>query len=136
MPKEPWFKFYKAHVPEYIDYPQTTMPANPEGSDPWLYTGDMSVADQNGYFYPREIAEVLYEHPKILKAAAVSVPVAGKSDRIKIYIVLKPGKTITEEEFITFCQKNLAPYKVPKFVEFRDELPKTLLEEQSSGPKL
>ncbi len=54
-------------------------------------------------------------------------PVAGKGERVKIYVVLKEGETATEEEFIEFCKENMAPYKVPKFVEFRDELPKTLV---------
>ena len=59
--------------------------------------------------------------------AAVGIPVEGKGERVKIYIVLKEGETATEEEIIAFCRENLAPYKVPKFVEFRDELPKTML---------
>ena len=118
---------------------------DPEGGDPWLYTGDLARMDEDGYFqivdrkkdmilgaggyniYPREIEDVLYEHPKVLEAAAVGVPVAGKGERVKIYIVLKPGQTATEEELIAFCRENLAPYKVPKFVEFRDELPKTIV---------
>ncbi|MCK4452068.1 MAG: long-chain fatty acid--CoA ligase, partial [Anaerolineae bacterium] len=59
--------------------------------------------------------------------AAAGIPVPGKGERVKIYIVLKEGETATEEEFIAFCKENLAPYKVPKFVEFRAELPKTLV---------
>jgi long-chain acyl-CoA synthetase len=116
-----------------------------DGGAPWLHTGDMSVMDENGYFkivdrkkdmilgaggyniYPREVEEVLYEHPKVLEAAAAGIPVEGKGERVKIYIVLKEGETATEEEFIAYCKENLAPYKVPKFVEFRDELPKTMV---------
>ncbi|MDH4136104.1 MAG: hypothetical protein OEW09_05220 [Anaerolineae bacterium] len=63
----------------------------------------------------------------VLEAAAVGVPVEGKGERVKVYIVLKEGETATEEEIIAFCRENLAPYKVPKSVEFRDELPKTML---------
>ncbi len=118
---------------------------DPEGGDPWLYTGDLARVDEDGYFqivdrkkdmilgaggfnvYPREIEDVLYEHPKVLEAAAAGIPVPGKGERVKIYIVLKEGETATEEEFIAFCKENLAPYKVPKFVEFRAELPKTLV---------
>jgi long-chain acyl-CoA synthetase len=122
-----------------------TLRVGPESGDPWLYTGDMSVMDKDGYFqivdrkkdmilgaggyniYPREIEDVLFEHPKVLEAAAVGVPIPDKGERVKIYIVLKEGETGTEEEFIEFCKENLAPYKVPKYVEFREELPKTLV---------
>jgi len=65
--------------------------------------------------------------PLIKEATAAGIPVPGKGERVKIYIVLKEGETATEEEFIAFCKENLAPYKVPKFVEFRAELPKTLV---------
>jgi long-chain acyl-CoA synthetase len=122
-----------------------TLRVGPEGGEPWLHTGDMSVMDKDGYFqivdrkkdmilgaggyniYPREIEDVLFEHPKVLEAAAVGVPIPDKGERVKIYIVLKDGETATEEEFIDFCKENLAPYKVPKYVEFRDDLPKTLV---------
>ena len=55
------------------------------------------------------------------------IPVEGKGERVKVYIVLKEGETATEEEIIAFCRENLAPYKVPKFAEFRDTLPKTMV---------
>ena len=62
-----------------------------------------------------------------MEAAAAGIPVEGKGERVKIYVVLKEGETATKEEFISYCKENLAPYKVPKFVEFRDELPKTMV---------
>ncbi|MCK4858763.1 MAG: AMP-binding protein [candidate division Zixibacteria bacterium] len=113
-------------------------------SEGWLHTRDLASMDEEGNckitgrmgdmiirggenIYPREIEDVLYEHPKVLEAAAVGVLVGEKGERIKAFIVLKDGQTATEEEIITFCKQNMAPYKVPKYVEFRDELPKTLV---------
>ncbi len=122
-----------------------TLRASDDGGGPWLYTGDIATMDEDGYFrivdrkkdmilgaggyniYPREVEDVLYEHPKVLEAAAIGVPVKGKGERVKVFVVLKPGETATAEEIIAYCRENLAPYKVPKFVEFRDALPKTLV---------
>jgi len=84
------------------------------------------ILGAGGYnIYPREVEDALYEHPKVLEVAAAGIPVEEKGERVKVYIVLKPSETATEEEIIAFCRENLAPYKVPRFVEFRDELPKS-----------
>jgi long-chain acyl-CoA synthetase len=122
-----------------------TLRVHPEGGDPWLHTGDIAVMDTDGYFqivdrkkdmilgaggynvYPREVEDVLFEHSKVLEAAVVGVLAEEGNQQVKAFIVLKPGETATEQEIIEFCRQNLAPYKVPKFVEFRDSLPKTMV---------
>jgi long-chain acyl-CoA synthetase len=121
-----------------------TLRQHPDGKI-WLHTGDIAEMSEDGYFrivdrkkdmilasggfnvYPRDIEERLYEHPKVLEAAAIGVPVGGDNQRAKVFVVLKPGQTATTEELIAWCQEGLAKYKVPKYIEFRPELPKTMV---------
>jgi len=87
---------------------------------------DMIIA--GGYnIYPRDIDEVLYGHPKIQEACAIGLPDPYRGETVKAFIVTKPGETLTEEEVIGYCKEKLAAYKVPKLVEFMEDLPKSTI---------
>lgn len=124
---------------EYWDNPEKTADDLKDG---WLSSGDIAIMDEDGYFYivdrkkdmiiaggyniyPREVDEVLYQHPKILDAVSVGIPHEYRGETVKAYVVLEDGESATEDEIITFCKDRLAVYKVPKLVEFRKELPKS-----------
>src|SRR5690606_8008211 len=87
---------------------------------------DMIIA--GGFnIYPREVEDVLFEHPAVKEAAVVGVPDPYRGETVKAFIVLKEGHSVTEEELDQFCRQNLAAYKVPRIYEFRKELPKTMV---------
>ncbi|HOT46056.1 MAG TPA: long-chain fatty acid--CoA ligase [Spirochaetota bacterium] len=123
----------------YYKMPEETAKTVKDG---WLFTGDIGTMDEEGYFYivdrkkdmiiaggyniyPRDIDEVLFEHPKILEACAIGVPDSYRGETVKAFVVLKPGETMTAEEVIEYCKEKLAKYKVPTMVEFIDSLPKS-----------
>ncbi len=125
----------------YLNMPEENANSMRDG---WFYTGDIAKVDEEGYtyivdrkkdmviaggynIYPRDIEEVLYTHPKIMEATVAGIRDPYRGETLKAYIVLKEGESMTEEEVIEFCKSKLAAYKVPKLVEFRAELPKTMV---------
>lgn len=125
----------------YHNMPTETQNALRDG---WLYTGDIARMDQEGYFYivdrkkevikpggfqvwPRTVEEAIAENPKVLEVGVAGIPDPHRGETVKAWVVIKEGETATEEDIIEWCKPRLAKFEVPTVVEFRDELPKTMV---------
>ena len=131
---------------EYWNNPAETAEAlqvHDEGG-PWVHTGDLAYIDDDGYIFlvdrkkdmiktsgyqvwPREIEEVISSYPAVHEVAVAGVPHATKGEVAKAWVVLKPSASASEEEIRAYCREHLAPYKVPGSVEFRTDLPKSMV---------
>ncbi len=123
---------------------ENALRTGPDGQPGWFYSGDIGYMDPEGYFhisdrkkdmiiaggyniYPADVEAVLFEHPKVKEAAVIGVPDERLGETVKTFVVLKEGETATADEIIAFCRERMAAYRVPRQVEFRDELPKSII---------
>jgi acyl-CoA synthetase (AMP-forming)/AMP-acid ligase II len=124
---------------QYWKKPEDTQEVVKDG---WLHTGDMGHYDERGFvyivdrkkdmivsggenIYPREVEEILYQHPAVKEAVIIGIPDPYWVEGVHAVVVLKEGASLTSDELIDFCKKRIARYKAPKSVEFVESLPKT-----------
>jgi long-chain acyl-CoA synthetase len=110
--------------------------------DGWLYTGDICRKDAEGFYYhlgrkddmiivgglnvyPQEVEQVLAAHPDVKEVGVVGVPDSDRGQIIKVVLVVKPGSALTKKQVTAYCNQKLASFKVPRIIEFTDELPKS-----------
>lgn len=125
----------------YWNKPTETIEAIRDG---WLYTGDIGLRDMDGYYYivgrkkdiiisgglniyPAEVEEVFYQHPRIAEVCLFGIPDSYLGEKLVGVVVLKKEAVLTEKELFSWCENRLAKYKIPRSIEFRDELPKTIV---------
>jgi long-chain acyl-CoA synthetase len=131
--------YYKMHAET-----ASAIRKGPDGQPGWFYSGDIGYMDEDGYFhivdrkkdliiaggynvFPADVEAILYEHPSVQEAAVIGIPDEHRGETVKAFIVLKEGQSATEGEIISFCRENMAPYKAPRVVEFREDLPKSMI---------
>ena len=127
----------------YLNRPEETERTLRDG---WLYTGDIAYMAENGYIFimdrakdlvkfkgfsvfPKEVEDYMFSHPDILEVAVIGLPHPKVGEILKAFVVLQPDKVgqVSEDDIIAWCKENMTHYKVPSIVEFRDELPKTMV---------
>ena len=121
----------------YYNKPEANAEALRNG---WFHTGDIARMDEDGYLfimdrkkdmvlrggfnvYPREVEEVMMMHPAVSMAAVIGTPHTSLGEEVKAFVIRKPGATIGEDDLIAWCKENMAAYKYPRTIEFRDQLP-------------